>query len=371
VTTKIPPPPASACVPPGHPWRKGLRRPVFGSLTLAGVFFLCTAPVKQAPGLYDHAPWLNDPFDTMISFMMFFVPLIALLCIPRLLLCRRSEPLPAVRVQDLLRGCRVIAAGVALTLITEWISVVIGENRAQWNDATWLQAAALVMISAATGWVIRQLHRAGLPKTAGSESQPGADWLEDTLRLLRQRSGRLGPLSQPARSLLAGSDRVLTGTLRRHPLLACLAACAVFGIGVGVNQGIRESYFLPVTVVTCVLLTAGMFGLLSAAGSYLGLIRAADRLHGTRRRMANAAVTTSIGILIPFAMRDHLWWLVGSSNADAGISQLVQLLTIFAVAIFAATYALEAGLHLHGEGRLRAAGKSPADPTARSHTGAN
>jgi hypothetical protein len=59
---------------------------------LGGAFFLCTAPVKQIPGLYDHAPWLKDPFDTVISFMMFFVPLIAVLCVPRLHLCRRRAP---------------------------------------------------------------------------------------------------------------------------------------------------------------------------------------------------------------------------------------------------------------------------------------
>ena len=64
------------------------------------MFFLCTAPVEQIPGLYNHAPWLNDPFDTVISFMMFFVPLIALCCVPRLLLCRRSEPLPAARARN-------------------------------------------------------------------------------------------------------------------------------------------------------------------------------------------------------------------------------------------------------------------------------
>jgi hypothetical protein len=365
MTTRVPSPPASACVPPGHPWRNGLRRPVFGSLTLASLFFLYTAPVKETPGLYNHAPWLNDPFDTVISFMMFFVPLIALFCIPRLLLCRRSEPLPTARLHDLLRGCRVITAGVALTLLTEWISLLIGENRAQWNDATWLQAAALVLISAATGWVIRQLHHAGLPRVPVSGSEPGMDWLGDTLRLLRQHCGGLGPLSRPARSLLASSDKALAGALRRHPLLASLAASAVFGIGVGANQGIRERYFLSATIVTCALLSVGMFGLLTAAGGYLGLIRATVRLHGTRRRMADAVVITSIAILIPFAMRNHLWWLIGSDNADAGISQLVQLLTVCTFAIFAAAYVLESGLHLHGEGGPRAAGESPADPAAR------
>ncbi|MFY9887866.1 MAG: hypothetical protein WAK71_06100, partial [Streptosporangiaceae bacterium] len=96
--------PSSALIASGDPWRMTLRLPVFGTLVLAAVFFLVTAPVKEAPSLFDHAPWLNDPFDTVISFMILLVPLIAVLCVPRLLLCRRSEPLPATRIRDLLRG---------------------------------------------------------------------------------------------------------------------------------------------------------------------------------------------------------------------------------------------------------------------------
>jgi hypothetical protein len=75
-------PPSSALIPVGAPWRLALRRPVFGALLLVGVFFLCTAPVKETPFLYSHAPWLNDPFDTVISFMKFFGTLIAVLCVP-------------------------------------------------------------------------------------------------------------------------------------------------------------------------------------------------------------------------------------------------------------------------------------------------
>lgn len=352
------PPPALAYVPPGHPWRGGLRRPVFGSLALAAVFFVCTAPAKQIPGLYDHAPWLNDPFDTVISFMMFFVPLMAVFTVPRLLLCRRSEPLPAARARDLLRGCRVIVAAVTLTLATEWTGLLIGENRAQWNGATWLQVAALAVMSAVTGWVSYRLHRAGLPSAPRDEGRPAPDWLGDTLLLLRQRSARLGPLSRPAHGLLGWADRAPAGALRQHPLLASLAVCAVFGIAAGVSQGIQEGYRPALTAVICTVLTVGMFGLLSAAGSYLGLIRSATRLRGTRRRLADAAVVTSIVILVPVAMRGHLWWLVGSSNAAAGIAQLVQLLTISAAAAFAATFLLESALHLHRDSGPQAASDS-------------
>ena len=92
----------------GDPRRPAIRRAVFATLALAAVFFVFTAPVKQVASVYDHAPWLNAPFDTIISFMMFFVPLVALSCLARVSLCRRSEPLPMTRVRNLLRSCRVI-----------------------------------------------------------------------------------------------------------------------------------------------------------------------------------------------------------------------------------------------------------------------
>ncbi len=99
-----------------------------------------------------------------------------------------------------------------------------------------------------------------------------------------------------------------------------LAACTAFGAGVGITQGIREGYYLPVTAVAVALLTAGMFGLLTASGFYLGLVRGNSPLSGRRRQLAEAAVITCIGVLIPFALRYHLWWLVGSDNTAAGLS---------------------------------------------------
>jgi hypothetical protein len=345
---RVPPPLSSPLIPPGAPWRSGLRRPVFGSLLLAGAFLLCTAPVKETPSLYDHAPWLNDPFDTVISFMMFFVPLIGILCVPRVLLCRRSEPLPAARIGDVLRGCRVLLAGITGTLLAEWVSVIIRANGARWNAATWLQVSLLVLMSTAALAVIRELRRVGLPRRPG-DRPASPDWLADSLLFARKQSRLLGPARRPVLRLLAWSDLRLAESARRHPLWTALGACAAFGASVGINQGIREGYYVSVTIVTVILLASGMFGLLVASGCYLGLLRSSSPLHGTRRRLADAMIITCIGILIPFALRYHLWWLVGSSNSAAGLAQLVQLLALSAVTLSAVAYAAEVMLHLHRE----------------------
>jgi hypothetical protein len=244
---------------------------VFGTMLLAGIFFFYTAPVKETPFLFNHAPWLNDPFDTVISFMMFFVPLIGIFCVPRVLLCRRSEPLPTARIRDVLRGCRVVLAGISLTLLAEWISVIIRDNRAQWNEATWLQIGLLALMSAVALVFIRELRRVGLPRA----EQESLDWLADSFLFIKEQSRLLGPARRPVLRLLSWSEQRLAGIVRRHPLWTALGACTAFGAGAGINQGAREGYYLSVTVVAIILLAAGMFGLLSPPATTLALSGAA------------------------------------------------------------------------------------------------
>jgi hypothetical protein len=349
-----PPPrsPASALIPVGDSWRASLRLPVFGTLLLALAFFLYAAPVKEMPFLFHHAPWTNDPYDTAISFMMFFVPLIAVLCAPRVLLCRRAEPLPTARIHAVLRGCRVILAGITLTLAAEWISVFVRDSSVQWNGATWLQIGMLVLMSVLDLGAVVAVRRAGLPRQAGEPAiLTDPDWLGDFLRFVDTWSRRLGPAGRAALWATRLADRHLLAGIRRHPLWAAFAVCAAFGAGAGVNQGIREGYSGPVTVVVALLLAVGMFGLLVAAGQYLGLVRSSTPWHGPARRLIDAAVITSVGLLVALALRNGLWWMVGSNSTAAGLPQLVALLAIAALVISVTAYAAETVLHLHAAPR--------------------
>lgn len=331
------------------PWRVALRRPVLGTLLLGLVFFVYTAPIKETPTLFGHAPWFNDPFDTAISFMMFFVPLISLLCAPRVLLCRRSEPLLAARIADVLRGCRVVLAGVSLTLLVEWISFVIGDNRAAWNSTTWPQIGLLSLMTAADAAAVVGISRVALPNLNASWSNP--DWLMDLILLARAKSRSLGPLRRPIEQFVSHVEHRPLAMVRRHPVWSALCACAVFGAAVGINQAAREGYRASVAEVAVILLATGMFGLLTSAGSYLGLVRSSTPCHGTRRRLLDASVFMSVGILVPFAFRYHLWWLVGTNNSAAGLAQLVGLLVISGIAIFGVVFGAESLLGLHSEPR--------------------
>lgn len=344
------PPPAEPTIPIDDPWRQRLRIPVFGTMALALGFFLYTAPLKETPPVFDHAPWLNDPFDTVISFMMFFVPLMALACVPRILLCRRHEPLPASRIRDILRGCRVVAAGSTLTLAVEWISVGIMDNHRAWNTATAFQIALLAVMSAADLLLVVRLGRTGLPTISERSAHDVAaypDWLGDGLSFVRQHDRWFGPLRQPVRSALERVAGPLEALFRRHPLLIAATAAALFGVGVGVIQGVREAYTAGVMVTASALLALGMFGLIVVAGRYLELVHSSQPLCGVRRRLIDAAVVTCIGVLVPFALRYHLWWVVGATNATASIQQLVELLLLAAGLIFGAAFAGESILGLH------------------------
>ncbi len=343
---------ASALIPVGDPWRASLRLPVFGTLLLALAFLLYAAPVKETPFLFDHAPWTNDPYDTAISFMMFFVPLIAVLCAPRVLLCRRGEPLPTARIHDVLRGCRVILAGITLTLAAEWVSVFVRDSSVQWNGATWLQIGMLVVMSVLDLAAVLAVRRAGLPRQGGEPAiRTDPDWLGDFLRFVDSWRRRLGPTGRPALWATGLADRHLLARIRRHPLWTALGVCAVFGAGVGVNQGIREGYRGRLTIFVALMLAIGMFGLVAAAGNYLGLVRSSTPWHGPARRLIDAAVITSAGLLVPLALRNGLWWMVGSNSTAAGLPQLVALLAIAALVIFLTAYGAETVLRLHSEPR--------------------
>jgi hypothetical protein len=334
-------PEAASALPVGDPRRPAMGRALGSALLTAAVFSAATGPVKQIPVLYDHAPWVNDPFDTVVSFAMFFVPLLAVYCLARVPLCRRSEPLPRSRATDLMRGCRLMLAVAAATLLTEWVSVAAGANRSQWNGATWLQVGLLAAMTVLTVRAIVELYRVpALSRPARADAQPTVDWLTDIVAVAALLSNWLGPLHRPALVAVSWADRRLVTVVRRHPLWAAAIAAALFGVGVGGLQSINEGYIALAALLTISLLSCGMFAFLVAAGSYVGLVRSNRALVGRRRQVLDAATATCLGLLVVLAFRNSLWWLVSSNAVAAGISQTYALLGLAALAIFATVFAL-------------------------------
>jgi len=336
-------------MPVGDPRRHAVGRAAFGTLLTAAVFFVLAVPTKQLKPLYDHAPWENDPFDTVYSFVMFFVPLIAAGLLVQVSLCRKTEPLPVSRVQSILRACRVVIATVLITVSSCWISVITGANRSQWTgDQTAPLIAGLAVLTALTAKAILDLHRA--PKRIEpSEDAPSTDWLGDAVAVAERESRWLGPLRPPTLSAVSWTSRSVISWLRRHPVLGAAAAALVFGLLVGANQGIREQYTLSVALLTIGLLIGGMFAFLVAAGSYLGIVRSSTPLHGLPRRTLDAAVAACAAAVVALAFRDSLWWIVGSNQPAAGAAQYAALLGIAILATFLVVLGAESVLRSHSQ----------------------
>jgi len=333
----------------GDPARPALRRAILGTLLAAAVFSVFTGPVKQVSVLYDHAPWLDDPYDTAVSFAMFFVPLFAACCLVRVPLCRRSEPLPLARVRDLLRNCRVVLGAMSVTLLTEWSSVASGANQPQWNWATWLQVGLLAAMTALTAGAVIAVYRVpALPRPAPAAASTGPDWLTDVFAVAARYGDRLGPLRRPVLGALSWTESHLAAKVRRHPLWSAAFASVVFGVAVGGFQATREGYLAPATLLVITLLGCGMFAFLAGAGSYIGLVRSGAEVGGGRRRALDAGVLACVGVLVVFAFRNSLWWIVGSRAAVARIPQAYALIGLAAAALFAVVFAVESLSNTHG-----------------------
>jgi hypothetical protein len=83
------------------------HRAVASSLALAATFEVALFVSKETPSVYGHAPWLNDPYDTAVSFALLCLPLIVAPSAARLVanwyLPDRDAP---ARIADLQRRCR-------------------------------------------------------------------------------------------------------------------------------------------------------------------------------------------------------------------------------------------------------------------------
>lgn len=349
----------------GDPRRPVVRRILVGTLLTAALFVAFAFVAKEVRPLADHAPWQDDPYDVVVSFTMFFVPLVAALVLLRALLCRRDSPLPVARVVSLVRACRVVLVAVHVTLAVDWISVALQVHREDWDAATGLLvgllAATTLVAAAATVELSRAarqaLHWPAAPRSPAAPSIPDA--LADALLLAERWSRRLGPASLVG-SLLAWLDRRTATAVRRHPLVAAILAAAAFGLALAGSAAVDEGIG-PALALLFGVGTSGMFAFLVGAGSYLGLVHAERPLQGVPRRMTDAAVIAAAAVPAAVGFRSSLWWMVGTTDGRAGLAELEVLLAIVAVATFAVVLVVETVVGIH-EGHGSDAGANPGRP---------
>jgi hypothetical protein len=338
-------PSEGAGLPIGDARRIPLARAVAAVLLAVIVFMAFELPVKQFLSLYDHAPWHDDPYDAVTSFTIFFVPLIAVVTLVRVLLCRSTQALPLSRVQGVLRGSRVALLAMVITVLTDWISVALQGNRAAWSGVT---APLVVLLGLVTAVVLGAgilLRRAAASIPPEVRDEPAApDWFSDVVALAHLHTRWLGPLARVARTVIDRLDRDLVTPIRRFPIAAAALAALVFGVLLALNTLLREGSG-PALWIDVVVGSSGMFAFLVSAGAYVGLVRSGRPAAGPRRRVIDATVLGCLAVPVALAFRQWLWWAVGS---DAGSPErLGELLAVAAISTAIVVFAAETLLRVH------------------------
>jgi hypothetical protein len=340
-------------------------RAIVTSLVVSAVFEVALFASKETPAIYNHAPWLNDPYDTAVSFALFCVPLVAIPSALRLLADRADRQVPAdragqadqvcrtaARLADLLRACGVALAVVAATLAVCWAAVAADANRSAWNGATALQVGALALLSAGTlacalgirraAAALRPGHDSQLAATvaSGSATRPIPDWLGDLMSVGRMLAGPAGRAGRPVTGLLNWADSTVLPRVRRHPVCSAAALAILVGLAVTISQSVREGYSAGVAVAFFSIVTSGVFAFAASAGWYLRIVRA-DRPAGASAPMIHATVLAAAAVPVALAFRATLWSLVGTRPQASGLPALCLLLASVALLAFAASLAAE------------------------------
>jgi hypothetical protein len=335
---------SSPTVEVGDPRRRQLGWAAVGTLVVAALFVVFALAVKQFRVLSDHVPWQNDPYDAVVSFTVFFISLTGAMGIVRISLCRRNQPLPVARVISVLRGGRVLVGAMLVTVLADWVSIILGADRATWNNTTPATIAVLavvtVLLIAAAGVQLRasQLTR-GL-----RHGVHGPDWFSELVSAAELYASWLGPLRVIGVRVIRWIDRRLVLVIRRDPVIAAALAALAFGSLLALNTLLREgpgpAVWLDILVGGC-----GMFAFLVAAGAYMELVGASRPAAGTRRRVIDAAVAGCAAVPAAVAFRAWLWWIVGTDAG--GALRLGELLLVVGTATALIVYSGETLFRLH------------------------
>jgi hypothetical protein len=347
--TGMPPAALSAA----DPRRRLITRAIAVALLAAGGFAAWAYAVKMIPRLDLRTPWEDDPYDVATSFVIFFVPLVVGCCALRALLCRPSRPLPLRRAHDLLRACRVALAAAMVTLASDWLSVILRENRRAWNGTTTIlitELTLLTALAAAAGWQLRRAFAAAAGPNAAMHGIAGPDWLADALALAEWACDWLGPAGPRLARAVRWLDSRVMPSVRRHLLGTAMLAATGFAAVLTAAQSIGEGYRWRAAALFFCVWFCGMFALITGAGSYLRLAGAGERARGAQRRLIDAGVLACASVPVTLAFRDAAFRIAGARPGAVTIPRLALLLLAGAAAAFAVTFAAESAARAHPKG---------------------
>lgn len=333
--------------------------PARGRMGVAAVVALWTAVAfviylwvaKEIQLLYVHEPWQHDPYDAVVSFAFFFVPILAAFCLIRAALCKSSKPLPVRRVRELLIASRLMLAIAGVTLGAEWISVALGADQELWNSTT-------VVMQVALGFMTLAVLMAGVLVIRALRSAPaaegGPDWWSDAAALIDEYWRPGLPLGQVLpRFVKWVIDRIGRAT-RSRPLGMAGILSIGFGGLIAASQGFAEDGFSPpVFILYMSVAAASMFAFLLAAGAPLHLTGERRPMAGRSRRFADSAAADAAAFAATLAFRQVLQ-PIARLVPDHGIGHLLAACLFVAIAVAIAVFAVESGLGMHRSSQIRA-----------------
>jgi len=203
----------------GDPFRGRVRTTLVVSLGGVVVFMAFAWVTTQAQSVRAHSPWQDDPYDLVVSFAGLFVPLLAGGAMARVWLCRRWRPLRAARVRDLLRAAWLVSLSITVTVVADWVAVILGVHRAEWDGPGGLLIGALAILTVSAAVLLVTVRATGraAPWRAFPAHPADPDWLDDLLAVATEATRMLGPLGPLARRLL-GRGLTTTFTDLAHRL---------------------------------------------------------------------------------------------------------------------------------------------------------
>ncbi len=313
---------------PGDLRRPAIWRAVRAALLAAAAFEVFTIATKLVHPIYVHVPWAEDPYDTFVSLALFFVPLAEFVAGTRLMLCRRSEPLPVARLTGVVRAIWLAVAIALATLAADWAGVLLGGRSDVGHDA--IAAASALALALTTCVVV-----AGTIALARVRPEPVdadlPDWIADGLTLAHEWADRLGSAGHPLATVATFADVRVAPLVRRRPVTAAALVALAFATALALTA-IREEGPSPVVVLVGAVAACAMFAFVVAGGAWLGLV-APSPSPGTHRRLVRAAVAGAAAVPGSLAFRDAIWSATGLGG-QRGLADLAVLVAAAGVATF-------------------------------------
>jgi hypothetical protein len=305
-------------LPVGAPVRDRAGRALLGAALLGAAFTVFAAVTTQDRAVRAHSPWQDDPYDALVSFTQLLVPVMVAAGVARAQLCRRLEPLPAARLDGLVRAARLVVLLVAATAGVDVVAVALGTHREAWTPVTAAVSVAAAALVGTAGVVWLRLRAVVVPGGRGA----GPDWAADAGALLRAWASRPSPLRAPLRRAAGVVDRLVDGWVRPRPVTAAAALALAAGGLESAVIGWREKGFGALFAFVVVVEVTSVFSALVAANGYLRVLRVDRPLGRVRRLVLVTGTAACFGLSLAVAFRDPLWRLLGLGDGVGTLGQL-------------------------------------------------